>query len=174
MDKHIKKSEKDFIGYYAEATKKLSSMKANDPTFALSYDVITALSDLLENKADYGVRLKAAYDAKDKDALASLAAECDVILRKLNVLIDAHRRSWMEYNKPFGWEVHDIRYGGLVYRFTTAKQRIEQYLKGEITAIEELEAERLHLDGSRDTDKEAFPRSFIWFSYSTVATASRI
>ena len=45
--------------------------------------------------------------------------------------------------KPFGWEVLDIRYGGLLQRFKTSQQTIEQYVAHEISCIEELEEERL-------------------------------
>ena len=172
VDKHIKKSGADFGGYFAETTKKLKAMRANDATFNYLYDVITALSDLFENKADFGVRLKAAYDAGDKTALGALAAECDVVIEKLEVLRLAHRVSWMEYNKPFGWEILDTRYGGIVSRFATTKDRINDYLNGIISSIEELEAERLYIDGSKDTDTEAFPRGFIWMSYSGIGSVN--
>ena len=50
---------------------------------------------------------------------------------------------WHKTNKPFGFEVLDVRYGGLISRIDTAILRIEEYLNGEITKIEELEEKRL-------------------------------
>ena len=49
----------------------------------------------------------------------------------------------MTYNKPFGWEVLDIRYGGVISRLDTAIERINEYLAGDIEFIDELEQERL-------------------------------
>ena len=75
----------------------------------------------------------------------------------------------MTYCKPFGWEVHDIRYGGLLMRFETAKERILAYLPGELSAIEELEAERLRFDGLHE-DAPISGR-FIWYKYQVISTA---
>lgn len=174
VDKHIKKSGADFGGYFAKTTKHLREKKANNEIYTYLYEVIAAVSDLLEEKADFGVRLKAAYDAGDRVTLEGMTKECDVVMEKIAALRLAHRRSWMKYNKPFGWEVHDVRYGGLTNRFETAKERIGDYLAGRIPAIEELEAERNYLDGSKDTDKEAFPRSFIWMGYRGISSVSNL
>lgn len=116
-------------------------------------------------------RLKAAYDAGDRGALAALAEECDVIREKLTALIECHRAAWMRYNKPFGWEVHDIRYGGQLARFATAKARILAYLAGEIDAIGELEVPRLRYDGYGE-DAAPFGGGFLWQRYASLATAN--
>ena len=112
-----------------------------------SFKTIAAVADVLKNKADFGLRLTAAYKAGDKDALAALMAECDVIIEKLGTLKKCHRASYHLYNRPFGWELHDGRSGRLIGRFETAKDRIGAYLAGEIASIEELDAPRLPLFG---------------------------
>jgi len=132
---------KDYGAYYRGLTPMLkNSVKGK---FAPAFEMNYRLSSLLENKADFSVRLKKAYDNNDTAALSALALECDTVIEKLKALKDAHMEAWMEYNKPFGWEVFDIRYGGLTERFVTAKKRLMKYLSGEIEHIEELEAERL-------------------------------
>lgn len=118
------------------------------------------------------MRIKAAYDKGDKTALSELLAECDVIIQKLHALYEAHRASWMEYNKPFGWEVHDIRYGGLITRFGTVKERISDYLNGKTEHIEELEFERIRFDGILETTEKnpAINNKFLWMGYGFYAT----
>ena len=54
----------------------------------------------------------------------------------------------MTTNKPFGWEVLDIRYGGVLARIDSSIERITDYLDGRINKIEELEQERLYFDGA--------------------------
>ena len=49
----------------------------------------------------------------------------------------AHRYQWLKMNKPFGWEVIDIRYGGLLNRLDTATARVNDYLNGEIDVIDD-------------------------------------
>ena len=140
--------------------------------FAPACETVLRLSELLEYKADFGIRLKAAYDCGDREMLKALADECDVIISRINSLRLAHRDAWMEYYKPFGWEVHDIRYGGLSARFDTVKERIEKYLEGKEERIEELEQERLRLDGRQDgkTPATDYDR-FLWRGYVDYATA---
>ena len=50
---------------------------------------------------------------------------------------------WMKENKPFGYEIVDIRLGGLKNRLIYAKNKIFKYIEGEITKIEELEETQL-------------------------------
>jgi hypothetical protein len=103
--------------------------------------------------------------------LKGLLAECDEIAERIKALHESHRAAWMQYNKPFGFEVHDIRYGGLLARFETAKQRLRAYLAGEITHIEELEQDRLRLDGQGADTATGCHKRFLWMGYGTYATA---
>lgn len=171
IDRHLIKLETN--EYYKNTTKKLSALKPADDAFAPAFDVVTKVSALLENKASFGVRAKAAYDAGDKATLAALAEECDVIKERAEALADAHRAAWMRYNKPFGFEVMDIRYGGIIERIRTAKARINDYLAGNIEALEELEAERLRIDCATG-DNDILGGRFLWRGYQGIATANSL
>ncbi|MBO7761891.1 MAG: beta-N-acetylhexosaminidase, partial [Clostridia bacterium] len=139
-DKTLEKFD-GYRAFYEKAEAELAAA-VTEGYFAPAFDVLRALVRVLAKKADFGIRLTRAYRAGDRAALAALAAECDEIGTRIEALRLSHRASWMAYCKPFGWEVHDIRYGGLLCRFETAKARLSSYLAGEIPAIEELEAER--------------------------------
>ena len=99
--------------------------------------------------------------------------ECNTVIEKIAILRSEHRAAWMKHNKPFGWEVHDIRYGGLKARFETVRERISDYLSGAVSAIEELEAERLRFDCASE-DAAPFGKPFFWYSYSSYATTGRL
>ena len=171
VDAHLQNF--DVREYYASASETLGGV-GNMGVFAPAHDTILKLSRVLEQKVDFGVRLKAAYDAKDRDALRSMMAECDELAERLRALRDSHRAAWMEYHKAFGWEIHDLRYGGLILRFETAKSRIGAYLDGVIDRIEELEETRLRMDGVLDPAAEPrFYGLFNWMQYPEYATASR-
>ncbi len=169
VDKHIEKIA-PVAPYYQGILPRLREAAKNKGEYAPLFDTVVALAELLENKVDFGVRLKAAYDANDREVLAALQAECDVILQKLQTLKSVHRNAWMTYNKPFGWEVHDVRYGGLIARFETVKLRLGAYLAGELEHIEELEEERLRIDGMPD-DAEPFGGFFNWYRFVSNSTA---
>ena len=164
IDKHVEGI--DTSTYYKDVSNKLADVDGG--VFAPAFDVIKKLSSLLENKADFGIRLRNAYLAKDIDTLKAMSTECDLIVAKIRALRDAHYNSWMEYNKPFGWEVHDIRYGGLVMRFETAKKRIMSFVAGEIDTIAELDEQRLRFDCLPDS--APLTENFLWCRFPETAT----
>ena len=157
--------------YYQRTTKRLEESGHNAEFLTSAHKVVKALSFLLENKACFGVRLKSAYDSKDIETLEKFVAECDLIIEKIKLLRSEHKKAWMEYNKAQGWEVHDIRYGGLIARFETTKERLTDYLEKRISNIEELEEERLRFDGKSDAvDVPRFGGRFLWYQYRYLAT----
>ena len=171
-DKHFE--ELPMREFYRETTARLEAARPQNPLFAPAYELIVRLSSLLEYKADFGVRLKRAYDAGDRDALSAFLPECDLVLERLHALRDCHYRVWMYYNKPQGWELHDIRYGGLIQRFDTVKRRITDYLEGRAGTLEELDEERLRLYGE-DGDGDPIPEYyFLWKRYRFYATNNTI
>ena len=169
-DKHIASIETH--GYYQNATRALSRVQKDKGIFAPAFDTILRLSSLLEEKADFGLRLKAAYDQRDKAALAAMVAECRRVIRKVRKLRKSHRTSWMAYNKPFGWEVHDIRYGGLIARFETVAARVGAFLAGELAHIEELEATREYIHTESEQMEDKFAGTFLALKYASYATAN--
>jgi hypothetical protein len=132
------------------------------------------LSSVLEYKAEFGVRLKRAYDANDRAALAEFIAECDVVIERIHALRDCHYGVWMKYNKPHSWEAHDIRYGGLIQRFDTVKRRLSDYLEGRAERLEELEEERLRLYGEAADLNPDSGHYFLWHRYASYVSAKVI
>ncbi|AFH62548.2 family 20 glycosylhydrolase [Paenibacillus caseinilyticus] len=117
-----------------------------DPEAALDYlfEVPEKLCGVLRRKSEIGIELKRAYDARDLDTLRHIAAD---VLPEISAAVQelrrAHRDQWLRLFKPFGWEVLDIRYGGVVCRLDTAAFRLKEYTEGRLQRIEELEQERL-------------------------------
>ena len=50
---------------------------------------------------------------------------------------------WLRDAKPFGYELLDIKLGGVLTRLASHKRRIESYLNGSVSRLEELEQERM-------------------------------
>ena len=167
VDAHLKGL--NFDEYYKETAARLAAITPKNALFAPSFDIAAKLSSLLEVKACFGVKAIEAYKNGDRTTLAALAGECDVMAERLEALRVSHRAAWMKYNKPFGFEVLDLRYGGIRARIDTAKYRIEAYLRGEIERIEELEADRLRFDCSKEHEAP-FTNAFLWRSFQGFAT----
>lgn len=88
--------------------------------------------------------LTKAYKAGNKELLSELSS---VLKEKLLPFAcechRLHKKIWFANLRPFGWEVEEMRYGALEAGIKTASERIDSYLAGDISAIEELEEERL-------------------------------
>lgn len=124
----------------------LAIQNKRDKNAALDYlfEMPEKLSAVLKRKSEIGIRLKQAYDTQDHATLRHIAeVELPAIAAAVTELRLAHRTQWLRMFKPFGWEVIDIRYGGVLTRLDTAAMRILDYAEGRIPRIEELEQERL-------------------------------
>lgn len=67
--------------------------------------------------------------------------EIDEITRRVSVFYDKFKSLWFCENKPFGFEIHDARLGGLIMRLNSCKERLKAYADGKIEKIDELEEE---------------------------------
>ena len=90
-------------------------------------------------KCDIGMRIRAAYEAGDKAELGELAVELRRIRGLVETFYESFRYQWMKENKPHGFDVSDIRLGGVMTRLSHCADRLEDYIRGDIDRIEELE-----------------------------------
>ncbi|MBQ7769889.1 MAG: hypothetical protein IJ373_01750, partial [Clostridia bacterium] len=138
----------DYAAYdripYAEYGKKIASYAKNAGEFGYIFDTLAKLCAYLEHKADLGIRTRALYKANDKKGLKKIAKEYGETVKALDVFATAQKDLWMRENKAFGWEVQEVRIGGIRARLLTCKDRLLAYLGGKIEKIEELEEELLH------------------------------
>ena len=69
-------------------------------------------------------------------------------LKKLYTdLLNIHREQWNSTYKPFGFEVLNFRYGGLIARVDFAIDKLTEYYNGDIAVVEELEEDILVNEG---------------------------
>ena len=131
----------------------------------LLFDTAAKLSDLLGLKYDLGIRTRAAYQADDKATLERLAREDYAALAKaIKRFHQAFEKQWLAENKPWGFDVQDIRLGGLWQRVDSCRRRLMAFVEGKISEIPEL-AEVL-LDGP-------LPKAAST-TYGKMVTASRL
>lgn len=147
MDYHIKNTGAD--EYYGKLYESFKKYCKPGELYEPLFDFHLKLLKLLSLKAEFGLKLKAAYDADDKEELKKLAERCDEICKNIYDLKEAKYILWNRECKPQGYEVYDSYYGTLAERIKTAKRRITDYLFGKAERIEELEMKRLPYDRNR-------------------------
>jgi len=127
---------------YALAAEKLQKY-ADNKDFGIVFDSLAKLCRVLEIKCDLGLRTRKAYKSDDKSALNSLIADYDETIIRLEDFYNSYEKQWMWENKPHGFDVQDIRIGGLIRRIKHCKARLAKYIDGGIGKIEELEEPQL-------------------------------
>lgn len=139
----------DLYKHYFNAAEKLERHIANNPHWDFIFKFAYKLAQALTIKSEIGVKIKNHYDQKNIEGLNEiLKSELPELYSRISELRLAHREQWFKTNKPFGWEVIDIRYGGLLARIDTAISRLSDFTAGNIEKLEELEEERLNFNGS--------------------------
>ena len=138
---------KGFEVRYAKLAKTLKCYGKESRNYRYIFDAASALCRVLALKYNLGVRTRAAYVEKDKKAILKIAKDYE---RTAKLVLDFHDRFsklWHKENKPNGFEVQDIRLGGLAQRLRSCKIRLIAWAKGRIDEIPELEEEVLDING---------------------------
>jgi len=104
--------------------------------------------------------LRPAYRARDLKRLEEIVGrEIPALVEAVRALHRAHHTLWMKLYKPFGWEVLDLRYGGLLARLETTRETVARFLADPARPVAELDAEPLAL-GSKEDFHPGFLRTY--------------
>lgn len=91
-------------------------------------------------------QISEAYNKNDKETLKKLATDIDKTIKAVKKFYTAFRDFWYSERKTCGFDVQDVRLGGLMQRLQSCKERIIDYCDGKISNIEELDEKKLPCD----------------------------
>ncbi|MBQ7058803.1 MAG: beta-N-acetylhexosaminidase [Firmicutes bacterium] len=155
--------------YYLSLTKAYEESIGRNGKYDSLMKFYYLVSGVLEIKADLGIQLRKAYLSGDHRELGLIRDEVLPELQKrVQALKEYHRDLWSETYQLFGWDIMDIRYGGIISRAETAIYRIGRYLLGDQEALAELDEPRLYYNG-----REGIPHYTNWYEqiYTPSTTA---
>ena len=142
MDEELR--VKPMADYYKGLRERFSTYLSKESKWYEMYLYIYKLIDIVAKKCYVLENLKKAYDEKNngflKECADSLLPE---LVKDFEEIADLHEKQWLRTYKPFGYEVLDIRYGGVAKRLKSAINKLNAYLNGEISEIEEFNEARL-------------------------------
>lgn len=144
---------------YAICASNLKNLESN-AQFGYLFKTLLTLCEVLSVKYDIGVRTRKAYESKDTSALKNIIADYDRLIALIDAFYDAFKEQWEKENKPNGFEVQDIRIGGLRLRVQHCKERLEAFSEGKIPSLPELDEPILDFHGA----EKAFNCSPICFN----------
>ena len=144
---------------------------ANTPAAAPSnkYSINSTLSILVSCCCGLN-QCRCADDQNNKDDLQSILQEAKQLREKVKQLQASHRAVWLQEYKVFGWEVMDVRYGGVLSRNETLILLLTDYLDGKINQIMELEETKLPFSAPEYLGEGTLGRGF----YSELITTGKI
>ena len=111
--------------------------------FGYLYKTLASLCDVLEIKCSLGLRTREAYMKGSKEELKKLIADYLVLEKRLLRFYRAFRKQWEKECKENGFEMHDVRFGGLMCRIKHCREILQEYYLGKISTIEPLQEKLL-------------------------------
>ena len=149
----------------AEIARKLQTVRNKGLAFETAYRLARAL----EIRLGLGVETREAYRKGDKNKLRQLAeGDYAQLLERLEAFYAAYKKQWFAENKPQGFEVQDIRLGGLLQRVKTCRERLLQHAETG-APLAELEDEILFFHWGDDASDRHID-IYNWSNYVTVNT----
>ncbi len=167
--------EKDFAGmdlvaHYADFEAKFAAYAKQNPALALLFDFYAKYARVVSGKCVWRAKAATAVRAKDRAAAKELAQMALEMKKDTEAFTDAWRTLWHAYNKPFGFELLDIRMGGVISRLSTAAQRMQDFADGKLEDIEELSCEKLPFCRNMEGVPFGTVRKQKWHDFATVNT----
>ncbi len=123
---------------YADFSRKLEGLVDNEE-WGYLFETSRALCDILTIKADLPIRIREAYEKKNADEILGLVEVCKELSEKVTTYYEALKRQWHKERRAYGFEIFDIRLGGLKTRIEHCAEMLESFAKGELDKIEQLE-----------------------------------
>lgn len=144
--------------HYKVIAEKLKKHEVSNGRYAYLFKKIRVLCEVLYLKYDLGIKTRQFYMAKENQLLKDLINNNYIpLVVKLKEFYSVFKKEWLFEKKPHGFDVQDIRLGGLIARTESCTQRLISYLQGKTSIIEELDEEILDIFGKgNDLSKEIY------------------
>lgn len=147
---------------YKKIARRLSSYAKKSKNFGYIYQTLSDLCKVLSIKYDLGVRVRKAYKDGDRQELQAVSKDLAKVEKLVKSFYKSFNALWHKENKPHGFEVQDIRLGGLMQRLKSCKQRLDDYLSGKIERLLDLEDELLDFWGNFEKHDKLTPSYSNW------------
>ena len=129
--------------YYSGLVTKFAQHAAENPEYHLLFDFCAAMSLALSLKCSWHEQAADTVRAGDRERAAILADDLGPAREAVEALRLTWRNLWESTNKPQGFEVIDVRLGGVSARLSTAAEKMRAFACGQVDDIPELTEQSL-------------------------------
>lgn len=143
---HERAVKEDLTAHYKELGEWFAHAASTEenPVIKAAEEFYAAFGKVLSLKWNLGLKLYDAYQAGDREALRQLVkTRMKPLLELVEEAGKARMKEWYLVNKSYGFEVLDLRFGGIRQRLATSVQVLEDYLDGTLETVEALSEPRL-------------------------------
>ena len=109
-----------------------------NPEYELMFSFYAGLARVLERKCRWHEQAADLVRSGDRNGAFALASQMPDTIRMVNNLRRLWRELWESTNKPNGFEVLEIRLGGVAARLETAMDKMNAFARGDVDDIPEL------------------------------------
>ena len=135
---------------FAKMADGFAAAKARSRNYAYLFEFYQKLCEILAIKYDLGYFTRLHYQNGDKKSLRSLLSDYEKLVPMIEDFIEVARTAWYKSYKPHGFDVVELRLGGMLQRVKSCGKRLADYLCEKTEAIPELE-EKLVYDHSENS-----------------------
>lgn len=147
--------EKNYPKIYTKHYNKMKKSMNNYGEYTYIFETQLALLDVIRKKVLIGINLRKAYQEKNYDELILIVNQMKKVLKTIDNFQLTFSKQWHQDNKAFGYEIQDLRIGGIKNRLNTTINKVNDYLAKKIEVIEELEVTLMDYYGNRNVHQKS-------------------
>lgn len=144
---------------FSSAAKRLSALAKKKSDYAYLFDTLAKLCDFDALKTSVARKIYSAYKSNDREEMSRTLCCFKDLKRKEKIFYNAFYKQWHTENKSIGFEIQNIRFGGVARSLEYAEKRLRLWCDGKISKIEELEQTRLPFNPN---SKNLYASFFRW------------
>ena len=154
--------------YFSSLVPKYAEYARENPDYHLMFDFYAALSHALALKCRWHELAADTVRSGDREMAAELAEDLGGVIDAMDTLRISWRTLWEYTNKPHGFEVIEMRLGGVMARLATAAEKMAAFAEGSVADIPELSEPSLIYKSNPD-------HTFSWTNMMTeISTPNKI
>ena len=130
-----------FSGFYADLAERFAAFRGQTPAFEKLYRFYEAFARLMAAKCRWRENLPALCAETAGQGIA-MAQDCRAEIARCRLAWEA---LWGQVNKPFGFEIIDLRLSGLDGRYETTLRKLERLRGGDTAVLALVREEKLRV-----------------------------
>ncbi len=158
----------DLVSYFDGVYETYMSYAEQNQEYQETFQFAAQFGKVLHKKCIWRLEAPKAVREKDRAKARELIEFAKELWEDIEQLRIAWRKLWCHYSKPYGFEMNDIRIGGVQARLRTAIDELLAFADGEIDDIEQLSCEKLPFSRFVEGAPDGCVRKQSWHQVASV------